>query len=95
MSEVASTKCAAHDGYSADVRIELHSGSRVLYPTHTAANSLTFSEPQAELAGIARLAISIDGVTQESTLRILTQPFPSDRILVEIIKKGDIKCSCS
>jgi hypothetical protein len=85
MSQVAS-KWTAKDGYSAEVRIELHVDGRILRPSHTASDYLIFREAQTIPPGLARLVISIDGVPMESTLRILPQPLPSDRLLVEIVK---------
>ena len=94
MSQVAS-KWTPNDSYSADVRIELHAGGQVFHPTHTKADRLTFDEPLLIPPGDARLVITIDGIPQESTLRILPQTLPSDRILVEIIEKGGTQCECS
>jgi len=89
MSQVASKQLTANDGYSAEVRIELYAGGNVLYPSHTCESSLTFDHPTSIPPGTARLVITIDGLPQESTLRILPQAMPSDRILVEIIQKAD------
>jgi hypothetical protein len=94
MSQIAS-KWTAKDSYSAEVRTELHVDGRILRPSHTASDYLIFREPQSIPPCIARLVISIDGAPQESTLRILPQPLPSDRILVEIVKRATYPATTS
>jgi hypothetical protein len=74
------------DGYSAEVRMELHVGDRVLYPTHTASEWVTFPEPQLIAPAVGRLVISIDDVVREMNVRILPQKSPGKRVPIQIIK---------
>jgi hypothetical protein len=74
-------------GYSADVRIELHIGGHVHFPSHTGPDFLIFREPQSLPATTARLAISVDGVIRTSTVEILPYAAPATRVPVRIAGK--------
>ena len=78
-------------GHSAAVSIELYVDGRVLSPSHAACDYLLFRQPQTVRPGLARLVITIDGVAQESTLRILPQHARGERIPVEIVKEEALK----
>jgi hypothetical protein len=82
---LAVSKSIARGGHSAAVRMELHVDGRILRPSHAAADYLIFREPQSIPPGLGRLVITIDGIAQESTLRILLQSVPNERINVEIV----------
>jgi hypothetical protein len=73
-------------GYSAAVRIELHVGSRVLRPSHTASDFLLFRQPEFIEPSIARLVIWVDGAVQESSVEILPHISPNSRIPIGIVR---------
>ena len=76
---------SALPGNSAHVRIELSVGDRLLFPTHTAPDFLIFGDPQTLSPSNARLLISVDGQSSESTVEILPHLSPATRIPIRLI----------